>query len=95
LPIGVSGSVLTTDGTDPIWSNAEGKNVTMLQTLVQTVIQVHNFYLLKQFITHYHKQLQVTLLTLIQLQVVQVVLQVLMMLLNHQQLVQVQVLKLE
>jgi len=27
LPIGVSGSVLTTDGTDPIWSNAEGKNV--------------------------------------------------------------------
>ena len=24
---GVSGSVLTTDGTDPIWSNAEGKNV--------------------------------------------------------------------
>ena len=27
LPIGVSGSVLSTDGTDPIWSNAEGKNV--------------------------------------------------------------------
>jgi len=27
LPIGVVGSVLTTDGTDPIWSNAEGKNV--------------------------------------------------------------------
>src|SRR5210317_39476 len=27
LPIGVSGSVLTTDGTDPIWSNAEGANV--------------------------------------------------------------------
>ena len=27
LPIGVSGSVLTTDGTDPIWSNAEGRNV--------------------------------------------------------------------
>ena len=27
LPIGVSGSVLTTDGTDPVWSNAEGKNV--------------------------------------------------------------------
>jgi hypothetical protein len=27
LPIGVSGSVLTTDGTDPSWSNAEGKNV--------------------------------------------------------------------
>jgi len=27
LPIGVSGSVLTTDGTDPQWSNAEGKNV--------------------------------------------------------------------
>jgi len=27
LPIGVSGSVLTTDGTDPKWSNAEGKNV--------------------------------------------------------------------
>ena len=27
LAIGVSGSVLTTDGTDPIWSNAEGKNV--------------------------------------------------------------------
>ena len=27
LPIGTSGSVLTTDGTDPIWSNAEGKNV--------------------------------------------------------------------
>jgi len=27
LPIGISGSVLTTDGTDPIWSNAEGKNV--------------------------------------------------------------------
>ena len=27
LPIGVSGGVLTTDGTDPIWSNAEGKNV--------------------------------------------------------------------
>jgi hypothetical protein len=27
LPIGVSGAVLTTDGTDPIWSNAEGRNV--------------------------------------------------------------------
>ena len=27
LPIGVVGSVLTTNGTDPIWSNAEGKNV--------------------------------------------------------------------
>ena len=27
LPIGVPGAVLTTDGTDPIWSNAEGKNV--------------------------------------------------------------------
>ncbi len=27
LPIGVVGSVLTTDGTDPVWSNAEGKNV--------------------------------------------------------------------
>jgi len=27
LPIGVSGGVLTTDGTDPVWSNAEGKNV--------------------------------------------------------------------
>ena len=27
LPIGVSGAVLTTDGSDPIWSNAEGKNV--------------------------------------------------------------------
>src|SRR6056300_547762 len=27
LAIGVSGGVLTTDGTDPIWSNAEGKNV--------------------------------------------------------------------
>src|SRR5210317_2009483 len=27
LPIGVVGSVLTTDGTDPIWSNAEGANV--------------------------------------------------------------------
>ena len=27
LPIGISGSVLTTDGVDPIWSNAEGKNV--------------------------------------------------------------------
>ena len=27
LAIGVSGAVLTTDGTDPIWSNAEGKNV--------------------------------------------------------------------
>ncbi|QOI69027.1 putative tail fiber protein [Pelagibacter phage Mosig EXVC030M] len=27
LPIGTSGSVLTTDGTDPIWSNAEGANV--------------------------------------------------------------------
>ena len=27
LPIGVVGSVLTTDGTDPIWSNAEGRNV--------------------------------------------------------------------
>src|SRR6056300_926788 len=27
LPIGVSGSVLTTDGTDVIWSNAEGANV--------------------------------------------------------------------
>jgi len=27
LPIGVVGSVLSTDGTDPIWSNAEGKNV--------------------------------------------------------------------
>jgi len=27
LNIGTSGSVLTTDGTDPIWSNAEGRNV--------------------------------------------------------------------
>jgi hypothetical protein len=27
LAIGTVGSVLTTDGTDPIWSNAEGKNV--------------------------------------------------------------------
>ena len=27
LPIGIVGSVLTTDGTDPSWSNAEGKNV--------------------------------------------------------------------
>ena len=27
LPIGTVGSVLTTDGTDPKWSNAEGKNV--------------------------------------------------------------------
>jgi len=27
LPIGPSGAVLTTDGTDPSWSNAEGKNV--------------------------------------------------------------------
>ena len=27
LAIGVPGSVLTTDGTDPIWGNAEGKNV--------------------------------------------------------------------
>ena len=27
LPIGLSGSVLTTDGTDPVWSNAEGGNV--------------------------------------------------------------------
>ena len=27
LPIGTVGSVLTTDGTDPSWSNAEGKNV--------------------------------------------------------------------
>jgi hypothetical protein len=27
LPIGVVGSVLTTDGTDPVWSNAEGANV--------------------------------------------------------------------
>src|SRR5210317_1986312 len=27
LPIGVVGAVLTTDGTDPIWSNAEGRNV--------------------------------------------------------------------
>ena len=27
VPIGVSGGVLTTNGTDPIWSNAEGKNV--------------------------------------------------------------------
>src|SRR6056300_1016674 len=27
LPIGVSGAVLTTNGTDPIWSNAEGANV--------------------------------------------------------------------
>jgi len=27
LPIGTVGSVLTTDGQDPIWSNAEGKNV--------------------------------------------------------------------
>src|SRR5210317_388225 len=27
LPIGVVGSVLTTDGIDPIWSNAEGANV--------------------------------------------------------------------
>jgi len=27
LPIGIVGSVLTTDGTDPSWSNAEGANV--------------------------------------------------------------------
>src|SRR6056300_53317 len=27
LPIGVVGSVLTTNGSDPIWSNAEGRNV--------------------------------------------------------------------
>ena len=27
LPIGVSGAVLTTDGVDPVWSNAEGRNV--------------------------------------------------------------------
>ena len=27
LAIGTQGSVLTTDGTDPVWSNAEGKNV--------------------------------------------------------------------
>jgi hypothetical protein len=27
LPIGVVGSVLTTDGTDPSWSNPEGANV--------------------------------------------------------------------
>src|SRR5210317_1742534 len=27
LPIGIVGSVLTTDGTEPIWSNAEGANV--------------------------------------------------------------------
>jgi len=27
LPIGIVGAVLTTDGSDPIWSNAEGKNV--------------------------------------------------------------------
>jgi hypothetical protein len=27
LPIGTVGSVLTTDGTEPSWSNAEGKNV--------------------------------------------------------------------
>ena len=27
LPIGVVGSVLTTDGTEPVWSNAEGANV--------------------------------------------------------------------
>ena len=27
LPIGTVGAVLTTDGSDPIWSNAEGKNV--------------------------------------------------------------------
>jgi len=27
LAIGTEGAVLTTDGTDPIWSNAEGKNV--------------------------------------------------------------------
>jgi len=27
LPIGTVGSVLTTDGVDPVWSNAEGKNV--------------------------------------------------------------------
>ena len=27
LAIGTVGSVLTTDGTDPVWSNAEGKNV--------------------------------------------------------------------
>jgi len=27
LPIGTSGAVLTTDGVEPVWSNAEGKNV--------------------------------------------------------------------
>ena len=27
LPIGISGSVLTTSGTEPVWSNAEGANV--------------------------------------------------------------------
>ena len=54
LPIGVSGSVLTTDGTDPIWSNAEVKMFIMLQTLVQIQIQVLNIYHLKQLIMHYH-----------------------------------------
>jgi hypothetical protein len=54
LPIGVSGAVLTTDGTDPIWSNAEGKNVYYVANSgSDSVIQVHNIYLLKQFITHY------------------------------------------
>ena len=62
----------------------------MLQTLVQTVIQVHNIYLLKQFITHYHKQLQEMLLTLIQLQVVQAVLQALTILHKLVQMVRVQ-----
>jgi hypothetical protein len=92
----LSGSVLTTDGTDPIWSNAEGKNVYMLQTLVQTVIQVHNIYLLKQFKYALSVlQLQEMLLTLTQLQVVQAVLQVLMILHKQVQLVQVQVHKQE
>ena len=45
LPIGVAGSFLTTDGTDVLWSNAEGGNV-------QIVIQVLKHYLGKQSIIH-------------------------------------------
>ena len=59
LAIGVSGSVLTTDGTDPIWSNAKVKMFNMFQILVLIQIQVHNIYHLKQLTMHYHKRLQV------------------------------------
>jgi hypothetical protein len=96
LPIGVVGSVLTTDGTDPIWSNAEGRNVNYVANSGSNSNPGTQFLpFTKHFITHYNKHLQEMLLTLVQLQVVQAVLQALTILHKQVQLVQVQALQQE